>query len=48
MYQLLDLLAEPEDWVVNKADEYLNYQHDQQIKQFYKDAKQQKGPRERM
>ena len=39
----LDLIcwASPEDWCVDDVDDFLNYQHDEQIKLFYLDAKQQ-------
>ena len=33
--------CEPDDHIVNEAEEYLNFQYDQEIKQFYQDAKQQ-------
>ena len=33
--------SEPEDYMVDEAEEFLNFQYDQQIKQFYQDAKQQ-------
>ena len=31
--------CQPEDYMVDEADEYLNYQYDQEIKQFYVDAR---------
>ena len=31
--------CQPEDYMVDEVDEFLNYQHDQEIKQFYEDAK---------